>query len=296
MSPSQISDYALLPITIPPIPSYPHQTTHTLYLRPHAPKIPTPNDARSLFLVNLPIDSTTASLRSLFTSLVGAGKFEDCSFEHERVRKPLPAPANGSKKRKRADDDTEEEIELPRTWDRDLRRSGSSAVVLLVDEKSVELVLKTVRKLHKKGRGGWPVWESEGSTGSQRYRLHHTLSFPDPKILQANIDTFMSAFNDREESRKREERKGRQVPDEDGFVTVMRGGRTGPARAEEVERKRAEMEERERKKRGEMGDFYRFQMRERRKEVQGEMVRRFEEDRRRVEGMRRERGRFRPES
>jgi ribosomal RNA-processing protein 7 len=56
------------------------------------------------------------------------------------------------------------------------------------------------------------------------------------------------------------------------------------------------MEEKERKKREEMGDFYRFQTREKRKAEQGELLKRFEEDRRRVEAMKEKRGRFRPES
>lgn len=54
-------------------------------------------------------------------------------------------------------------------------------------------------------------------------------------------------------------------------------------------------EERERAKREGMGDFYRFQGRERRRERERELVRRFEGDRRVVEGLRREkRGVFVP--
>jgi len=43
-------------------------------------------------------------------------------------------------------------------------------------------------------------------------------------------------------------------------------------------------------------DFYRFQNRERRKEAEGALKRKFEEDRRRVESMRERRGRVRPEA
>ena len=54
--------------------------------------------------------------------------------------------------------------------------------------------------------------------------------------------------------------------------------------------------EKEEAKRKSMGDFYRFQGRERRKEEQGELIKRFEEDRKRVEGMKNSRrGRFVPE-
>jgi ribosomal RNA-processing protein 7 len=80
------------------------------------------------------------------------------------------------------------------------------------------------------------------------------------------------------------------VPDEDGFVTVAR-----PVRLERAEQKQAELEER--KKAGRVGeDFYRFQTREKRKEAEGELKRKFEMDRRRVAEMRERRGRIRPES
>lgn len=201
-------------------------------------------------------------------------------------------------------------VELPTTWDRELRQSGSTAVVVLVDEKSVELCLKTIAKLHRKAEKSsskkkaedgnlWPVWGSNVpaiATGSVRYSLHNKLRFPSPQELQQNVDLYITAFNAKEDEKREGDKRRRNEPDEDGFVTVSRGGRVGPARAEEVERKRVEMEEKERRKREELGDFYRFQMRERRKEQQGEMVRRFEEDRRKVEELKgRRRGIFVPE-
>ena len=247
-------------------------------------------------------------LRAVFTSLIGAGRVEDVSFEHERKPAPLSqelvlAAAQKNKKRKRGTDDTDLAVEeLPQTWDRDLRRSGSTAVVTLVDEKSVEGVLKSLRKLHKSAKASkWPVW-GEGvdgkvpALGSSRYVAHQKLRYPDSATLQRNVDTFMAAFNSAEEEKARLAKRQRNVPDEDGFVTVSRGGRVGPARAEEAEAKRKEAEEKEKQKRESMGDFYRFQMREKRKEQQGELVKRFEEDRKKVESMREKRGKFRPES
>ncbi|KAF8854165.1 hypothetical protein BDZ45DRAFT_677161 [Acephala macrosclerotiorum] len=312
---SQIGPYTILPLTIPPTPAYAKPTTHTLYLRPHTPKIPTADDAQSLFLVNVPIDSTSAHLRAVFSSFLGAGKFESCAFEHERKQagserllvQKRGADANGKKRKRGQEEEARGEVELPKVWDRDLRRSGSTAVVVLVDEKSVELALKTIRKLHKKAgkakEGVWPVWgegvpESEKIMGSKRYALHNKMKYPDPRELQQNIDAFMTLFNDQESSRAALAKRARNEPDEDGFITVTRGGRVGPARAEEVERKRVEMEEKERKKREgmEKAGFYRFQTRERRKEQQGEMVRKFEEDRRKVEQLKaRRRGKFVPE-
>jgi ribosomal RNA-processing protein 7 len=76
---------------------------------------------------------------------------------------------------------------------------------------------------------------------------------------------------------------------------VTRGGRAGPARLEEAEAKAKELEQRKRNN-GVKDDFYRFQNREKRKEAEGLLKRRFEEDRRRVQDMRMRRGAIRPES
>jgi ribosomal RNA-processing protein 7 len=306
--PPRLGEYAILPISIPPVPSFPVKATHCLYVKHHEPKIHTHSDARSLFLVNVPIDSTEAHFRAIFTSLIGAGRFESIIFENEK-RTPVLTPTAdtaGKKdknlKRKRGGETklTDSSAgQLPKIWDRDLHRSGSTAVAVMVDQKSVEAALKAVRKVHKSG--AYPVWgagveEKVPKLGSQRYLTHNTLRCPDKAVLKASVDAFMTEFNRREEEVARVAKRLRNVPDEDGFVTVTRGGRTGPARREEAEEARRKELEKEEQKRKSMGDFYRFQGRERRKKEQGELVRRFEEDRRRVENMRKERkGRLRPE-
>jgi ribosomal RNA-processing protein 7 len=306
--PPSLGEYVILPIAIPPLPSFPVKATHCLYIKHHEPKIPTPSDARSLFLVNVPVDSMEAHFRAIFTTLVGAGRFESIIFENEKrpstlttlVETTMKKDKNLKRKRGIEEKSMESTVgQLPKVWDRDLHRSGSTAVVVMVDQKSVDAALKAIRKVHKSGT--YPVWgagveEKVPKLGSQRYLTHHTLRCPDNAVLQASVNAFMTEFNRREEEAARVAKRLRNVPDEDGFVTVTRGSRTGPARREEAEEARRKEVEKEEQKRKSMGDFYRFQGRERRKEEQGELVRRFEEDRKRVENMRKERkGRFRPE-
>lgn len=204
------------------------------------------------------------------------------------------------KGRKRKRGEEEEETELPAIWNRETRRSGGSAVVVFVDAKSMESVLKAVRKIHSssKPETKYPVWTAANipAMGSERYAAHHALRYPEPAVLQHHVDAFITSFNVLEKQRQTQAAKARNVPDADGFVTVTRGGRVGPAKREEAERMREKEMEREKER---VGDgFYRFQVREKRKAEQGELVRGFEEDRRRVEGMRERRGKggFRPES
>jgi ribosomal RNA-processing protein 7 len=122
------------------------------------------------------------------------------------------------------------------------------------------------------------------------YLNHHALRFPPTTTLQASIDAYMTAFASQEASRARLLTRQRAEPDEDGFVTVTRGGRMGPARQEEAQEKADAQKEKQKGKE----DFYRFQMREKRKEKANELLKGFEEDRKKVEAMKMKRNKFRP--
>ena len=102
------------------------------------------------------------------------------------------------------------------------------------------------------------------------------------------MNDYMEAYNAREELREKELARKRQEPDEEGFVTVVRGGRSPAARMEDA---KGRLEKQKEKQKG-FGDFYRFQGRERRKERAAELVRKFEEDKEKVRRMRAGRGSF----
>lgn len=311
--PKTIGEFSVLPLSIPPLPSYPHPTIHHLYVRRHEPKNPTPDDARSLFITNVPVDSTEPHFRAVVASLVGAGRFESVQFEADKKTSPVslePAQAArlsavASRKRKRDDsesgdeDDEQQVARLPTTWTRQVHRSGSTAVVLLADEKSAGLVLKAIAKLHKTRK--FPIW-GDGvlgkvpPLGSDWLRAHNKLSYPPTELLQQSVDAFFSVYNHKEKDAAELAKRLRNEPDEDGFVTVTRGGRTAPARTEEAEEAKKKMLEREQKKKDEMGNFYRFQLRERKKAEQAELIKQFDEDRKKVQAMRQKRGKFRPET
>lgn len=303
--------FAILSVRLPPAPSFPVAATHEIRVRRNAPKIPTENDSRSLFLKNIPVDSTETHFRALFADLVGAGRFESIAFEDEAKEALAVAPAlatkvNGfAKKRKRGDveDDErareEEAARLPETWTRRLHRSSSTAIVLLADERSVQLVLKAIAKLQKTRK--YPVWgnnveEGVSSLGPAWVSAHLQLSRADKAETKKAVHAFFNNFNTREKEAAELSKRLRNEPDEDGFVTVTRGGRTAPASRNEAEEAKTRMVEKDSKKKSEMKDFYRFQLRERRKKEQAALLKRFDEDRKKVNSMREKRGKFRPET
>jgi ribosomal RNA-processing protein 7 len=297
--PTQVLDFIVLPLRRPAQPAFQKETTHYLYLRANAPKIPTDDTPREIFLVNVPIDATETHLRSLLAKYLGGVRVESVDFEDTRVGKGIKAPVAQGKKRKRGAEDAQaEEVgHLPAVWDREVHRSGGTAVVRCVDRPSVEMALREAKRAAKSGRE--IVW-GEGTEdkvpplGYVRYLEHHKLQYPDHAELQASVDTFMDVFGAQEAERTKLLARQRSEPDEDGFITVTRGGRTGPAREEEAKAKEEEYKKREKERIRD--DFYRFQVREKKKERAKDLVKGFEEDRRKVDEMRKRRkGRLRPE-
>ena len=296
---STTKDFTVLPIIYPALPAFPRETTHFIYLRPHKPKYPDPESHRSLFLSNVPVDSTEIHIRSIFADQLQSGRVERVDFDAlNPSKRKLPkqdAPAEQGlpgKKRKIHTEQEEINVELPRTWDREIHRSGNSAVVVFVDKPSMSLALRATKKaVETKKRLVWGegVEESLPPLGSKRYRAHHELQYPSSADIQAVVDTYMTAYAEMETTHSRSLAQQRSEPDEDGFVTVTRGGRVGPARVDEARAKLAELKKKEEAKRNGMGNFYRFQLREKRKQREGELKRKFADDAQAMEQLRRAR-------
>ncbi|KAK8147986.1 Ribosomal RNA-processing protein 7 [Beauveria asiatica] len=303
--------FAVLSIQMPPCPSFPETAVHEVRIRRNAPKIATANDSRSLFLKNIPADSTEQHFRAVFTQLVGAGRFESIKFEDERGATHSFNPAQAvkintiAKKRKRDEIEMEEQekerqaMQLPEIWTRRVLRSSSTAVVLLADDKSVQLVLKAIAKANKTKK--YPIWEDGSLSGVPPLGVpwisaHLRDSRVDKAAARRSVHAFFNAFNRKEKEAAELAKRLRNEPDEDGFVTVTRGGRTAPASKYEAEEAKRRMVEKDTKKKSEMKDFYRFQLRARRKEEQAALMRRFQHDREKVNAMREKRGKFKPES
>lgn len=299
----EVAGYTTLPLQLPGTAAFPKPATHYLYLRPHEPRIPDPDSSRSLFLVNVPIDTTEAHLRHLFGTQLSAGRVESVSFEDVPVKKHSVAAttetnvAHRNKKRKRVTaDDLQsqlDDISLPSTWDRQLQKSGAHAIVIFADKPSMESSLKAAAKAARKGTT--IVWGESIPTdrapalGLQRYLTHERMRYPDRATLLRTVNEFMTVFGQVAEARKREESKRLAEPDEDGFVTVTHGPKLNSVAREDELKELVEKQ----KKAGGLEDFYRFQSREKRKERQNQLLKRFDEDKRKLQDMKKRRGNIR---
>jgi ribosomal RNA-processing protein 7 len=112
--------------------------------------------------------------------------------------------------------------------------------------------------------------------------------------LQTSANTYLAQYTTLEAIRAAQLKQLRSEPDEDGFVTVTRGGRQGPARLEAAQATQERHKERDKKRVG--GLFYRFQGREERKKREIDMRRRFEDDVKKIEDVRKRKGVVLPET
>lgn len=290
-----VADYIILPVTFSALPSFPHTTTHNLYVRPHQPKIPTPEAGQSLFLSNIPFDTTAAHLRTLLTSptLLSQATTTSSKPQIDKIHFPsLPTPKSKSqnpKKRKRSAAYTNAEGEtarddplespLPATFDYPLHPSGSAAIIVFKDRASFTRVHTAIRTYAASTPDERPPlpWPSQ-PLGSPRYRKHGLLSRPASSALSTLVESYMTRLASVEASLARARATALSQPDDDGFVTVGRpaGAAGGGWKEEQAREKLDAMRAKEAKKRAAMADFYRFQTRERRKEREREVRRGFE--------------------
>jgi len=150
--PTTTGDYHILPLQISAPAAYSTPSTHYLYIRTHEPKIPDARSPRSLFVVNVPIDATEDHFRSLFAEHLGGSRVENVEFETTRPTKSAMSKqtsAQSGRKRKRRSDEDATATQLPTVWDREVHRSGSAAIVVFVDEPSMQVALKSVKKIAK---------------------------------------------------------------------------------------------------------------------------------------------------
>ncbi|DBA05318.1 TPA: hypothetical protein N0F65_007480 [Lagenidium giganteum] len=123
---------------------------------------------------------------------------------------------------------------------------------------------------------------------AQSFKAKYQENKPGLAAVMATADEFMAKFDAEEESelRRREELKN-QV-DDDGFVTVVNTKRKNVVPEEDLARPAKKQKSKE------LTDFYRFQVREKKRDQLKTLRERFEEDRQMVEKLKKA-NKFRPE-
>ncbi len=142
------------------------------------------------------MDASESNLRALFADQLGGSRVErvdfhssvpaaparkrskDSSAEKARIREDEEGAVKG-RKRKRDEEVVaegmveDEESALPRIWSSELRRGGSSAVVVFVDGRSCKGAMKEVKRVVEEGASVW--WRGGEGLGIEREFLFASL-------------------------------------------------------------------------------------------------------------------------
>lgn len=298
---TRIGDFLVLTI------SYSPQTTHRLYIRAHASRTASddlPTD-RTLFLVNIPPDSTERELIMLFSTCGTIDKvkfggqealpeldddFTSCDEEDEPTieentitheDEDAAKPLNNTKRDKKQP--PPKVIPLPTVALRHMRRAGSTAHIVFTSTQGLSAALSlSSLPTSDKARLMWPKFKATSAaepSGLTHYKTKYRALRPPLAAVREHADSSMEVFEYRQalaSKRNSKYKKGEAIVDEDGFTLVTRGGAYGQTLGGGVsvaskkfmeEIKRGGSKRSKRKKSVGKEGFYSFQIRESR--IQG---------------------------
>lgn len=274
---SEIKGFGVLPVQVA-------TTKHYIYFKKHESKASTAS--RSLFLCNLPLQTSHTTIKKfLQNTAIGAtvaafvpsaltDSAEDVYIDlvslttDPDIAKNLPQPDEGTR--------------LPK----------NCGVVTFVDTAAQQLALALLKKLATAQKTSqWPLNDDPTSV---RYvdALHRRVC--DPEKLSEEVALALANF-DRAEQDAKDNLQAQTMVDEDGFTLVV--GSNRKTKLDILGRQKAVQEELQKAakkmKKKEKADFYRFQLRQQKKEEMNELLMKFKADQEKVRVMR-ERKRFRP--
>ncbi|KAJ2454118.1 hypothetical protein EV183_001720 [Coemansia sp. RSA 2336] len=301
----EIAGYKVLPVRFDS-----EGALHYLYFRQHSSTkedILLPSD-RTIFMTNLPADTTERDIRRLlqgvarisrvvFHGVVGQDAIKKNAANAKMMTElakamsdPMPKPA-----KKGSANQAEDLAPVPRTQ---LLESGASAHIVLLEVGELANVLSI-----KAGAiTMWPQRDAESANpvdyrGLSRYLYEYRASRPPVELLKTEVDSYMENFEAAQYERDRMLSQQQNVPDEDGFITVVRRGRHTKNTDGSVSVTAASADDARaagsKKKEVLIGNMYRFQMRERKNNQLQELRKKFEQDKEKIARMRQAR-QFRP--
>ncbi|KAF9210945.1 Ribosomal RNA-processing protein 7 [Podila verticillata] len=287
---------------------------HYLYFKKHeSPKADpkTPKD-RTLFVLNVPVDATEDHFRDLFkpygriAAVHFISRIHDTSLtkeerEHqeelERLEREAFAEeeANAGKKGAKKGKKNAKLEDHHHHHHRTLYASGSQAYVVFLEEQELAKALTMKRK-----KRSWIDTGSEDtkltSLGVSKWIQEYHHKRPAPAALQTKVDDYMDKFERSEYEAEQAALARHNVMDEDGFTLVTSAKGTKGANSDgviSIKAVKAEDVKHIKPKKKELQDFYRFQMREAKRDKLVDLRRKFEEDKIRIETLKVNR-RFKP--
>lgn len=298
----EIKGFKIIPIKVPASPifikcvlknSEEHNVIHYIYVKPHQLKDSSSDESsnnKSLFVINLPQHITDIkTLRAFFHQISDGSLIQDCNINS------VASPSSVLDLNKLTSEffDTNNAERNESVSQR--RLPLNTALVTFVDKAALKLFMSQVKKTIKPTSiNNYPTLENFN------YENFQTFNFLDIDSLKESINVSLLEFNKKEADEEEEIQNQGTIIDEDGFQLVVGKHRKTKAaimgksnRMKLVNNEHLSDDLDDKNKAKQRSDFYRFQIRERKKQEMSELLKKFKDDQQRIKELR-ERKRFRP--
>lgn len=283
MAVTEIKGFQVLQVRLPE-----SSGAHFIYFRKHDAKGAANENisGRSLFLFNVPVETNLATAKKYFQN-VAIGATIEAYFSSLLTDSEEDVYVDLTK----LSSDLEYEVDAAREIS--LKLPKNCAIVTFVDKAAFQLAFTSLKKLSADSKStNWPM----SSLGSAFLMNKYKARVLDAGALATSVSAALADFNRAEQESMEDLKRQTEIVDEDGFTLVVGShrktkagimGKQKLAATVELERAQKKMKKKEKE------DFYRFQLRERKKEEMNELLTKFKQDQERVRLMK-EKKRFRP--
>lgn len=289
MAVTEIKGFLVLPVKLPEA-----SRPHYIFFKKHDSKNSTNNSEnnnanRSIFFFNLPINTSTASLRKYFQAVAIGSTIESYTPSlltdyAEDIWVDLTKLTSDLELHQQ--EDIEARSKLPK----------NCGIATFVDKSAFLLAFNALKKLASSStESDWPI-NASSTFGSSYFLSKYQSQILDPEEISNIVSQALVDFDRAEKESMENLQQQTQLVDEDGFTLVVGShrktkagimGRQKLAATVEVDKAKATMKKKEKE------DFYRFQLRQRKKDEMNDLLKKFKLDQEKVRLMK-EKKRFRP--
>ncbi|ODV66237.1 hypothetical protein HYPBUDRAFT_112218 [Hyphopichia burtonii NRRL Y-1933] len=279
----EIKGFQVLPLALP---KSKEDGVHYMYFKKHEQKGGQSGN-RSIFLVNVPIETNTsvvkrylqevaigATLESYVPSLLTDSP-EDIHIDLTSLTSDLKVSGK--------DEQYEVSSKLPK----------NCGIITFIDKPAFQIAFNSLKKLASDSKvSKWPL----PALGSSHFLSNLQAQLLEPSKLSKDVASALVEFNRAEKESAESLQQQTELVDEDGFTLVVGShrktkagimGKQKLASTTELEKAQSKLKKKEKQ------DFYRYQLRQRKKEEMNDLLSKFRLDQERVKQMK-EKKRFKP--
>lgn len=284
----EIKGFQVVPLLLQPSKFLKNQSIkHYIYVKKHQSNTDKELAERSLFLINPPINSTLSNIKNFFKKISQSSIIENFFLNVENLDYEINLTKLTTDLYDQDEKNLQEGIKLP----------NGTGLVVFVDKAAANLAFSKIKKYVKNSHEDLYQWNfNEDQPASIRFTKAYQNDILPAEQTSEAVAQALEDFEKREADSISQLEEMKTLVDEDGFTMVVGKNRKTKkgilGKIDSVNKVVKDKNEVKSKKK-EKEDFYRFQIRERKKLEMNELVKKFRQDQERIKELK-EKKRFRP--